>query len=107
MENIYERIYAGYVVFQVYKQYDFQKHFIDFSVFSVNGTRLTPPKPILELEEQLGCWFDLSKKPISNQRLVFAEQWQGFSDEILNRPVDSKSSSYDISLSRLVRNIYP
>jgi len=60
----------------------------DFRGFGVNGTRLTPPKPILELEEQLGCWFDLSKTPISNQRLVIEEQWQGFSDELLDRPAD-------------------
>lgn len=60
------------------------------NLFSVNGTRLTPPKAIVELEEQLGCWFDLSKTPMSNQRLVIDEQWQGFCDDLFNRPIDRK-----------------
>jgi hypothetical protein len=54
----------------------------------INGTRLTPPKHLLELEEQLGCWFDLSKTPMSNQRLVIDEQCRGFCDELLDRPID-------------------
>jgi len=63
----------------------------------VNGTRLTPPKPILELEQQLDCWFDLSKTPISNQRLVIEEQWIGFSDELLNRTMkDGKSRLFTV-----------
>lgn len=56
-------------------------------MFNVNGTRLTPPKLIIELEEQLGCWFDLSKTPISNQRLIIQEEWQGFIEELFDRPV--------------------
>ncbi|XP_050428279.1 polynucleotide 5'-hydroxyl-kinase nol9 [Adelges cooleyi] len=59
-----------------------------FSVFEPKGTRLTPPKPIVDLEEQLGCQFDLSKLPISNRRLIIDEQWKGFGDELLSRPVD-------------------
>lgn len=62
---------------------------IGFKIFDVNGTRLTPSRPILDLEEQLGCWFDLSKTPISNQRLIINEQWQGLSDELLERLVKS------------------
>lgn len=59
-------------------------------MFNVVGTRLTPPKLLLELEDQLGCWFDLSKTPMSHQRLIIDEQWQGFSDELIDRPVNSK-----------------
>lgn len=62
---------------------------LDFSIFNVNGTRLTPPKPIMELEEQLCCSFDLSKTPMSHRRLITEEQWQGFSDELLDRSIDS------------------
>lgn len=61
---------------------------VGFNTFDVNGTRLTPPKPLLDLEEQLGCWFDLSKTPMSNQRLIISDQWQGLSDEILARFVN-------------------
>lgn len=57
-------------------------------MFEPKGTRLTPPKPIVDLEEQLGCQFDLSKLPISNRRLIIDEQWKGFGDELLSRPVD-------------------
>lgn len=63
-------------------------------MFDVIGTRLTPPKPLLELEEQLGCWFDLSKTPISNRRLIIEEQWLGFSNELLNHSIDSKLHLY-------------
>ena len=64
-------------------------YFLDFNMFNINGTRLTPPKRLLELEEQLGCWFDLSKTPMSNQRLVINEQFQAFGDELLNRSIGS------------------
>lgn len=59
-----------------------------YNIFDINGSRLTPPKLLLELEEQLGCWFDLSKTPMSNPRLMIDEQWQGFCDELLNRSID-------------------
>lgn len=59
-------------------------------MFDVNGTRLTPPKALIKLEEQLDCWFDLSKTPLSNQRLIIEEQWQGLSDDLLTRLTDSK-----------------
>jgi len=62
--------------------------FLDYNMFDINGSRLTPPKHLLELEEQLGCWFDLSKTPMSNRRLVNDELWQGFCDELLNRSID-------------------
>lgn len=68
--------------------------FIDFSIFNINGTRLTPPKIIVEMEEQLACWFDLGKKPISNQRLIIQEEWKGCIDELLEHPVDSKSIAW-------------
>jgi len=60
---------------------------LDFSMFNLNGTRLIPPRPILELEERLDCWFDLSKTPISNQRLIINEQWQDFSNNLLDRSI--------------------
>jgi len=65
--------------------------FLDYNMFDASGTRLTPPKRLLELEEQLGCWFDLSKSPMSNQRLVLDEQFQSFSDELLERPIGSST----------------
>ncbi|XP_026805972.1 polynucleotide 5'-hydroxyl-kinase nol9 [Rhopalosiphum maidis] len=64
------------------------KYVPSFNMCDINGTRLTPPKHLLELEEQLGCWFDLSKTPMSNQRLVIDEQCRGFCDELLDRPID-------------------
>ncbi|KAF0758813.1 polynucleotide 5'-hydroxyl-kinase nol9-like, partial [Aphis craccivora] len=67
---------------------DLSMDFSDYNMFAINGRRLTPPKLLLELEEKLGCWFDLSKTPMSNQRLVNNEQWQGFCDELLNRSIE-------------------
>lgn len=79
-------------------------------MFDMNGTRLTPPKPLLELEEQLGCWFDLSKTPMSNQRLVVDEQCQGFCDELLNRPIGQFyivvfNPIHDLFVRFIVKNI--
>jgi len=68
---------------------DLSMDFLGYNMFAINGSRLTPPKRLLELEEQLGCWFDLSKTPMSNQRLVNDEQWQSFCDKLLNRSIDS------------------
>lgn len=65
--------------------------FLDYNMFNASVTRLTPPKRLLELEEQLGCWFDLSKNPMSNQRLVLNEQFQNFCDELLERPIGSST----------------
>ncbi|XP_022178360.1 polynucleotide 5'-hydroxyl-kinase nol9 [Myzus persicae] len=70
-----------------------------FNMFGANGTRLTPPKNLLELEEQLDCWFDLSKTPMSNQRLVMDEQFQGFCDELLNRSIGSSTESVRVLLA--------
>jgi len=63
--------------------------FLDYNMFDASVTRLTPPKRLIELEEQLGCWFDLSKTPMSNQRLVMNEQFQSFCDELFERPIGS------------------
>jgi len=60
---------------------------LDYNMFDASVTRLTPPKRLLELEEQLGCWFDLSKTPMSNQRLVVNEQFRSFCDELFERPI--------------------
>lgn len=49
-----------------------------------------PSKEMLELEKDIGCGFDLSITPMSNQRFVINEQWTGFSDELLDRPINRK-----------------
>lgn len=77
-------------------------------MFDVNGTRLTPPKSLIKLEEHLGCWFDLSKTPLSNHRLIIEEQWQGLSDELLMRPNNGNFISIHLQLMELFakKNIY-
>lgn len=68
-----------------------------FNIFDINGTRLTPPRPLLNLEEQLGCWFDLSKIPMSHQRLIIDEHWKGVSEELLGRFINlGKFLSYSV-----------
>lgn len=59
-------------------------------MFDIKDWRLIPSKQILELEKDLCCGFDLSITPMSNQRLVIDDQWKGFSNELLNRPVNRK-----------------
>ncbi|VVC41652.1 Hypothetical protein CINCED_3A010548 [Cinara cedri] len=59
-------------------------------MFDIKDWRLIPSKLILELEKDLGCGFDLSITPMSNQRLVIDEQWKGFSNDLLNRPINQK-----------------
>lgn len=59
-------------------------------MFDIKDWRLMPCKRIAELEKDLGCGFDLSITPMSNQRLVFNQQWKGFSDDLLGRPINRK-----------------
>ncbi|KAL4096960.1 hypothetical protein QTP88_021824 [Uroleucon formosanum] len=71
----------------------------NYNMFDASVTRLTPPKRLLELEEQLGCWFDLSKTPMSNQRLVMNEHFQSFCDELFERPIGSSTGSIRVLLA--------
>lgn len=59
-------------------------------MFDIKDWRLMPCKHLVELEKELGCGFDLSITPMSNQRLVFNEQWEGFGNDLLGRPINRK-----------------